>query len=85
MSAPKRTPRFIDGSTHPDTILDTNEAAQFTGEAPGTLANKRARGEGPPYVKIARNRVGYRLADLIAYTRRHRIVPGEGPDLDSAA
>jgi hypothetical protein len=45
----------------------------------GTLENWRAQKIGPPYVVLSsgtmKGRVVYRLADVKAYEKRHRIVP----------
>lgn len=43
--------------------VDPKEAAERLGLEASTLANKRWRGGGPPYLKVG-GRVRYRLSDL---------------------
>ena len=43
---PNTTPQ-----TNPQNWLTTMQAARLLKCAPGTLANKRVRGEGPPFIK----------------------------------
>ena len=49
-----------------DSILDTTEAARYTGLKKATLDQWRSRGEGPKFVKLGRA-VRYRRADLDAW------------------
>jgi predicted DNA-binding transcriptional regulator AlpA len=57
---------------NPTNIEDTERAvtardvARLLGLAEITVAQQRARGEGPPFFKIGRH-VRYRLADVIAW------------------
>lgn len=53
-------------STHPDDWLTTCQAARFLKCAPGTLANKRVNGGGPPFIKFGKN-VFYDLNALNVY------------------
>ena len=46
-----------------DSMLDTTEAARYTGLKKSTLDQWRSRGEGPKFVKLGRA-VRYRRADL---------------------
>ena len=59
--------------------LDTRQTSDRFGLAPGTLANWRLAGKGPPYLKIGRT-VRYRVSDLIdwmeANTRSSTSDPG---------
>lgn len=47
-------------------LVDTKEAADMLGMAPGTLLNQRCRGEGPPFVRMGRT-IRYRVAELEEY------------------
>lgn len=47
--------------------LRTTEAAKYLGLSGSVLAKMRMRGDGPPFVKLGRRVVVYRLADLIAW------------------
>ncbi|MGO2312778.1 MAG: helix-turn-helix transcriptional regulator [Brachybacterium tyrofermentans] len=49
--------------------VSSTEAANYLGLSPKTLANWRAQGDGPPYVRHGSRggRVSYRLIDLDAY------------------
>jgi hypothetical protein len=57
--------------------LKPEDAALFIGVAVGTLAQWRSQRRGPPFVKIERRLVRYRLADLEAYLAS-RFVPLTG-------
>jgi len=48
-------------------LLTQSEAAQVLGVRPATLNFWRARGEGPPFVRISKRCVRYRCADLQAW------------------
>jgi predicted DNA-binding transcriptional regulator AlpA len=45
-------------------VLRTKEAAEFLGLREQTLRAKRQRGDGPKFVRLSKNRCGYRLAEL---------------------
>lgn len=47
-------------------ILNTEEAAAFTGLSRGTLVTFRCRGKGPRFTRLGRS-VRYKVADLEAY------------------
>jgi len=47
--------------------LSTRQVAELLGAAEITLAQWRARGEGPRFFKIGKRHVRYRLADVLAY------------------
>lgn len=47
-----------------DAALTTDQAGQFLGLSPMTLAVMRSKGSGPPFVKYSRRAVRYRLSDL---------------------
>jgi len=57
--------------------LPSAAAAAYIGIAPKTLANWRALGEGPRYVRLGRShaRIVYRVADLDQYLA-DRVVGG---------
>jgi Helix-turn-helix domain len=46
------------------TLLQTTPAASYLGLRPQTLRARRQRGDGPRFVRVARNRVLYDLAEL---------------------
>lgn len=48
-------------------IVRTREAAVLTGLAESTLEKARLRGDGPPFVRLTKRAIGYRVADLIAW------------------
>lgn len=52
-----------------------NETARYLGVAMGTLANWRASGKGPPYVRLEGGNVVYLREDLEAYRASQRVVP----------
>lgn len=71
MAKPERTPT---PTLNPDVPLAVSPevAGQILGGvAPHTLANWRAAGKGPPYVKSGRT-VSYLIEDLSAYLRANR-------------
>lgn len=52
----------------PVSIIDEPTAARFLGIGHSTLKKLRYDGDGPPYVRLSVRRIGYRLADLHAWT-----------------
>ena len=57
----------VDISALDDPLIGTSEAAAVIGLAPSTLAKARSKGlPVVPHVRV-RNRVKYRLSDLLAY------------------
>ncbi|MCP3963421.1 MAG: helix-turn-helix domain-containing protein [bacterium] len=50
-----------------DPLLTTEETAAYVGATPRTLEAWRVRGGGPPFVKVSRRMVRYRLSDLAAW------------------
>ncbi len=62
----------------PDRLLTTREAAGMMGVAVGTLANMRARGEGPPFIKKGRY-IRYWEPDIQAWADKDKVVPGGKP------
>ena len=63
--------------------LTPGEAAAFLGTTRSTLAKLRCRGEGPPFSRLGGpgSAVRYSRADLEAWLRARRVVPGaaKGP------
>jgi DNA-binding transcriptional MerR regulator len=53
-------------------LVKTQEAAELVGLAPQTLRMYRCRGEGPAFIKLAPNRVCYRVADLESFVESRR-------------
>ena len=58
-----------------DYAVMPNEAAQYLGVTTGTMANWRADGKGPLYVRHEGGNVVYLRDDLEAYRNKNRIVP----------
>jgi len=52
-------------------LLDTATAAAMLGLSPRTLEAMRARGGGPPYVRVSARCIRYRVADLEAWASAH--------------
>ena len=57
-------------------VLDETEAADEIGVTPGTLANWRWRGHGPPYLKIGR-KVTYLRNDVDRWKLSQRHDPAQ--------
>ena len=57
---------------NPDPLLSNKEAAEYIGDNPRTLANRRSRGEGPDYAKIGHH-VRYPKSALDRYIRSRTI------------
>ncbi len=47
-----------------DPLLTTEETADYVGATPRTLEAWRLRGGGPPFVKVSKRMVRYRLSDV---------------------
>ena len=48
-------------------LLTTAQAAAFLGYKPRMLEGRRARGDGPNYIRLSARAVRYRVADLDAW------------------
>lgn len=57
-------------------VLTDPEAAKYLSLSPQTLRNWRLRGEGPPFCRIGRRRIAYRIVDLDAFLEA-KLVGGE--------
>lgn len=55
-----------------DCFVDSYEAAQIIGSTPGSLAQHRNNGTGPPYYKDGTS-VRYRRRDLVDYMRAKHV------------
>lgn len=53
-------------------FLKCGEAAELLRWSPQTLANKRWRGEGPPFIRLSARCVRYDLGELIEWVRSHQ-------------
>lgn len=51
----------------PGQNLRTDAAARYLGVSTSTLAKMRMRGDGPPFVKMGRRLVVYRMPELAAW------------------
>ena len=61
--------------------LTSVQAGDFLGLSPKTLANWRAQGVGPSYIRYSHGRAGriaYRHDDLIAFMEAHRVATAGG-------
>ena len=50
--------------------LTSEQLAQRWGISPGTLANWRGARTGPPFIKLGKFRVLYRLSDIEEYEKK---------------
>jgi hypothetical protein len=66
----KSTPQTPQVASDNEPLWDTGQTAEYTGEAEGTLRNKRVRGNGPKFVKLGKL-VKYRPSDVRAYIAAH--------------
>ena len=57
-------PRRYEPEEAPLRLLDTAAAAELLGLTPRALEERRRRGDGPPYIRLGRTCVRYRLSDL---------------------
>ena len=57
-------------------LMDEREVARHLSLGVQTLRNWRCRHIGPPYLKLQRS-VRYRIADVILWAERSRIVPDD--------
>lgn len=51
----------------PERFLTTEQAADLFGLSTRALEARRARGDGPPFVRLSQTCVRYRLSDLEKY------------------
>jgi predicted DNA-binding transcriptional regulator AlpA len=65
----------------PDRIVRPREAAARTGLSASTMAKMRARGDGPPFVRLGSRCVGYLEADLEDWLRAGRTLSIHGAGL----
>jgi hypothetical protein len=56
--------------------VDSHGAAPLIGVGVETLKRWRRTGHGPTYIRVANNRVRYRLADIAAWMDAHAVTPG---------
>lgn len=56
-----------DRQEHPNLILTPVEAARTLSLSVSTLARMRIAGDGPTFVRLSRQKVGYRPSDLEAF------------------
>ena len=56
-------------TTAPEAYLTSSEAAKYLGMAEGHLRNLRSQGRGPKFYRNASRRIGYKVADLDAWSR----------------
>jgi excisionase family DNA binding protein len=72
-------------STIEKQLFTRPEAAEYLSLAPQTLAQWAVSGKGPPVVKLGRNVVRYRRADLDAWCEQHLTRPAPAPGQEPSA
>lgn len=58
-------------------LLTEAEAADFLAMSPGTLANWRSEGVGPPYLRLRDRAIRYDQTELTIWATRQRVDPSE--------
>lgn len=53
-----------DGSNILDPIMSPQGAADYTGLTRATLQKLRTEGSGPPFIKVGKRLIAYRLSDI---------------------
>ena len=74
----------IDPREYPERLLPENEAAEILGVVPGTLANWRARGIGPEYVRLGTRTIRYPRDKLEAFARHELSARDPADDLSDS-
>lgn len=54
-------------------LLTASETANFLRTTPGSLANLRCQGEGPPYLRLGR-RILYEKKEVLKWLEKHRVL-----------
>lgn len=62
-------------SSTPDLMKD-HEAAHMLVMSPKTLANKRSRREGPPFIRLSSGAIRYSRKAVLAWIKENTVVPG---------
>jgi hypothetical protein len=57
--------------------ISESAAARLLGVSADTLRRMSVRGEGPPRIKLSLRRVGYRLANCLAFLKAREVAPKE--------
>jgi hypothetical protein len=60
--------------TDNDELQDARAAAEFLNWHPGTLANRRARGEPPAFIRLGKS-IRYKRSDLVEFVESNRVEP----------
>jgi predicted DNA-binding transcriptional regulator AlpA len=68
------------GSGGPSKLLSAKEVAELTGLSMETLAQWRSQERGFPFIKISRNCVRYRQADLDCWLSERIVRTSQDPD-----
>lgn len=81
MAQPAANPRRQEPPLTPgDYFVDTKEAARILCAAEDTLVTWRNRNpDGPPFYRLATNKVVYLRSELIAWMQRFRVGPNIAP------
>jgi predicted DNA-binding transcriptional regulator AlpA len=67
----------------PERILRTSEAARYCGLASSTLEKMRSQRQGPAFIRLSANAVGYEIRELDAWiTARKRASSSAGDDAE---
>jgi predicted DNA-binding transcriptional regulator AlpA len=68
-------------------LLTPDETADLLRISPRTLENWRARGHGPPYLRLTRRRIAYRERDVLSWidSRLRASTAAERPPAEAAS
>lgn len=64
-------------------LLDTQEAAKYTGFSKSAFERFRQEDSGPPYFILSRNTVRYDRSDLDQWVRSRRVEPSNAQKSES--
>lgn len=65
-------------SSHKEQFLTPKQVSDWLGLAPSTLADLRARGEGPAFTRLSARNVRYAARDISAWLASCRVESGTG-------
>jgi predicted DNA-binding transcriptional regulator AlpA len=62
-------------TSRPD-LMDSDETGDMLLMSPKTLANKRSRDEGPPYIRLSGGAIRYSRTAVLAWLKANTVTPG---------
>jgi hypothetical protein len=65
------------GDLPDDAVLSARDLGRLGFGHHVTLCRQRARGDGPPFIKLSEHRIGYVVRDLRAWMRSRRVETGK--------